>query len=94
MTPRPPATRFILLNAIVWLLMIVILVVVPDLLEPWMSLAIARVLGWGAACAVWVIAVEDGWKARFGPGRRFVFQLVLWLSAALLAVWISEAARP
>lgn len=82
------------MNAVIWFLMTAILVVVPDTLERWLGLEIARVVGWAVACGVWVVAIESEWKARFGPVWRFVLQLVLWVSAALLASWISDQARP
>jgi hypothetical protein len=40
-----------------------------------------------------VVAVESQWKARFGPLTRFVLQLILWVGAAIVALWISELAR-
>ena len=73
--------------------MTVILVVVPDLLSRWMSIEVARVIGWGVAGSVWVVAVERQWQARFGPVARFFLQLVLWVSAALVAIYISEQSR-
>jgi hypothetical protein len=86
-------TTFIVSNVIVWCAMTAILVVVPDTLERWMSLEIARVIGWGVAGSLWVVAVEPMWKARFGPFARFVLQLILWVGAALVAITISEQAR-
>ena len=84
---------FVLLNFVVWLSMVVILVVVPDTLERWMAFEIARVIGWAVACSVWVISVERYWQQRYGPFVRFFLQFLLWVSAALLASWISEQAR-
>jgi hypothetical protein len=81
--------RFVLRNVLVWVLMLVILVVVPDQLEHIMPFEATRVIGWAVAVGVWVIVVEQEWRARFGPFVRFGFQLVLWVSAALLASWIS-----
>ena len=52
--------------------MVVILVVVPDSLERWLSLEIARVVGWAVACAVWVVAVERHWQQRVGPVRALL----------------------
>jgi hypothetical protein len=86
--------QFLALNLLVWLVMTIILVVVPDALEARVGLEVARVIGWAAACGVWVVAVDAHWNARAGPLTRFVVQLVLWVSAALLASWISEQARP
>jgi len=84
---------FLLLNTVVWLVMVVILVLVPDTLERWMPLEIARVLGWAVACGVWVVVVEREWQMRVGPFLRFFLQFVLWVSAAILASWISEQFR-
>ncbi len=82
--------RFVVRNTLVWMLMATILVIVPDELNRWMPIDVARVLGWAIACGVWVIAVEKEWQARFGPFTRFAFQLILWVSAALVALWISD----
>lgn len=73
--------------------MTVILVVVPDVLARWVSIEVARVIGWGVAGSVWVVSVEPLWQARFGPVARFFLQLVLWVSAALVAIYISEQTR-
>ena len=54
---------------LVWVLMTAILVVVPDPLERWLGLELARVLGWAVACGVWVVAVESQWKARVRPAH-------------------------
>ena len=83
--------RFVLRNALVWVLMLIILVVVPDQLEHgcrWFTHH-----RWAVAVGVWVMVVEQEWRARFGPLARFGFQLVLWVSAALLASWISTQFR-
>jgi hypothetical protein len=88
-----PLLPFAVMNVVVWLAMVAILVVVPDWLERWVALEVARVVGWAVACAVWVVAVERQWQQRVGPFIRFTLQLVLWVSAALLAIWISEQAR-
>jgi hypothetical protein len=40
-----------------------------------------------------VVVVESSWKARYGPFVRFFAQLVLWVSAAIVAMWISDQAR-
>ena len=84
---------FLAVNFLVWLVMVGILVVVPDQLERWLGLELSRVVGWAVACGVWVVAVERQWQERFGPFTRFGLQLVIWVSAALLASWISEQAR-
>jgi hypothetical protein len=84
---------FVAVNFAVWLIMVAILVVVPDQLERWLGLEFARVVGWAVACGVWVVAVERQWQERFGPFTRFALQLVIWVGAALLAIWISDQAR-
>ena len=93
MKQRTSIGRFAIKNALVWLAMTAILVVVPDSLERWMPLQIARVLGWVLACGLWVVVVESEWKTRHGPLVRFAAQFVLWVSAALLAIFISDAFR-
>jgi hypothetical protein len=93
MPSRTPIWPFLFMNAVVWVVMVVILVVVPDTLERWLSLEVSRVLGWAVACAVWVVSVEHQWKQRVGPLLRFLLQLGLWVSAALLAGWISAMFR-
>ena len=90
MPKRPGTLRFAALNLVVWVVMVAILVVVPDLLARSVRLDVARVLGWAVACAVWVVAVEREWQERFGLVARFALQLVLWVAAALTAIWISE----
>jgi len=93
MVTRGSFGRFAALSLAVWLVMIVILVIVPDTLERWMPIEIARVIGWAFACSVWVVAVESSWKARYGPFMRFGLQLLLWVSAAMIAIWISDQVR-
>ena len=93
MATRPPLGPFVLANAGVWLVMTAILVVVPDLLEGWMPLELARVFGWAVACSVWVIAIERQWQQRVGPLARFGLQLALWVLAAVVATWISDQFR-
>ena len=85
--------RFLLVNLVVWFAMTAILVVVPDRLEGWMPLEVARVLGWAVACSVWVVTVEGQWQRRLRVLPRFFIQLVLWVSAALVAMWISDLFR-
>ena len=85
-------SSFVLKNLIVWVLMVVVLVLVPDTLEPWLGIEIARVIGWAVAFPVWMIVVEREWQARFGPMMRVALQVPLWIAAALLAIWISEQA--
>ena len=86
------ALSFAAANVAVWLLMVVILVVVPDGLSRWLALGIARAIGWAVACGVWVVAVEREWQQRFRPLPRFFLQLVLWVAAAMVALWFSEGA--
>jgi hypothetical protein len=83
---------FVVKNITVWVLMVVVLVLVPDTLEPWLGLEIARVIGWAVAFPVWIVVVERDWQARFGPFTRVALQVPLWIAAALLAIWISEQA--
>ena len=85
-------SSFLFKNLIVWLLMVVVLVLVPDTLEPWLGIEVARVVGWGVAFPVWMIVVERDWQTRFGPMARVALQVPLWIAAALLAIWISEQA--
>jgi hypothetical protein len=92
MARRLRRLRFFALNVAVWAAMVVILVLVPDLLARWMRLEIARVIGWAFACSVWVVAIEREWQERFRPFARFGLQLLLWVGAALVAIWISESA--
>jgi len=93
MAQRTGLSTFLLVNVLVWALMTTILVLVPDALERWLGFELARVLGWAVACGVWVVVVESAWKARFGPFTRVGCQLLIWISAALVAMWISEQAR-
>ena len=86
-------TRFLVKSLLVWLAMVFILVVVPDSLEHWMPLTIARVVGWALACGIWVIVVEGEWQQRFGPFARFFVQVLLWVAAASIAIWISDQFR-
>lgn len=88
-----PGWGFIATNVLVWCAMTAILVVVPDWLDRWLPLEVSRVLGWALACGVWVVAVEQQWKVRYGPFTRFAAQLVLWVSAALFALWVSDELR-
>jgi len=85
--------RFVARSGAVWLIMIVVLIVVPDSLEGWMPLPIARVCGWVLASGIWVAVVEREWRERFSPIPRFLIQIVVWLSAALIAVYVSDYFR-
>jgi hypothetical protein len=92
--PRRRRWPFVLANVLVWLAMTVILVLVPDALDGWLGLEVARVVGWAIAGSVWVVTLEKQWQVRVGVAWRFVLQLLLWISAALVAIWISEMTRP
>jgi len=85
--------RFVAWSGAVWLVMIVVLIVVPDSLEDWMPLPVARVFGWVLASGIWVAVVEREWRERFSPIPRFLIQIVVWLSAALIAVYVSDYFR-
>ena len=93
MASRTGLVTFLAVNVLVWLLMTAILVVVPDTIDRWVGLELARVIGWAVACGLWVVTIEGQWKRRFGPFTRFVCQLVLWVLAAVVAMWISEHAK-
>ena len=84
---------FVVLNIAMWLIMVAILIVVPDTLERWMSIELARVTGWGVAGAVWALAVESRWRERTGPIVRFFAQTTIWVTAAMVAIWISDRAN-
>ena len=90
--PRSPVPLFVR-SAIVWLVMVIVLVLVPDTLEQWMPLNIARICGWVLASGIWVIALDRYWTAQLRPLVRFPLQIGAWLGAALTAVWISDQFR-
>ena len=92
MKPRRSALPFVAASFAVWLVMVVILVLVPDSLEPWVGLEVSRVIGWAVAGGVWMISVEPAWRSRVGPVWRFLLQTTFWVLAALVAIWISEQA--
>jgi len=73
--------------------MVVILVLVPDRLEPWVGLEVARIIGWAVAGGFWMVSVEVEWKDRYGPFTRFGLQTTFWVAAALVAIYISNQAR-
>lgn len=77
-----------------WLVMTAVLVLVPDTLSRWVSIEVARVTGWAIASGLWVVALQQPWRHRVGPLTLFLLQLALWVSAALVAIMISDAARP
>ncbi len=91
--PRGSTLTFLATNVVVWVVMVVILVFVPDWLERWVGLEVGRVIGWAIAGGFWVVSVERAWQVRYGPLTRFVLQTVLWVLAALLAIYISDQAR-
>ena len=80
-------------SAAVWIVMVAVLVVVPDALEHWMPLEVARVCGWVLASGIWVAVLEREWRERFAPVPRFALQIAIWLSAALTAIWVSDQVR-
>lgn len=73
--------------------MVVILVLVPDTVERWVGLEVARIIGWAVAGGFWMVSVEVEWKERCGPFIRFGLQTTLWVAAALVAIYISTQAR-
>jgi len=85
--------RFIGLNVLLWFVMTAILLVLPDQLERWIDLSVARAIAWAVAGAVWVVAIERQWQARMGALARFPLQVLLWTSSALVAMWISDQFR-
>ena len=87
------AWRFLALNLILWVVMTDILVVLPDQLVRWVDLSVGRALAWAVAGAVWVVAIERQWQARMGALARFPLQVLLWASAALAAMWVSDQFR-
>ena len=90
---RDSVWTFIGLNLVMWVVMTAILVILPDALDGWVDLAIARAIAWAVAGALWVVAIERQWRARMGPLARFPFQVGLWVSSALTAMWLSEQFR-
>lgn len=90
---RRSGLAFGLRSAVVWIVMVAVLVVVPDALERWMPLQIARVCGWVLASGIWVAVLERDWQERFRPIPRFALQIAIWLSAALTAIFISDQFR-
>ena len=70
------------------------LVVVPDTLERWMPLQVARVCGWVLASGIWVAVVERDWQRRDSRrSRGSLLQIAIWLSAALIAIYVSDYFR-
>ena len=70
--------------------MVAILVVLPDSIARWLPLEVSRVIGWAVACTVWVVTVEQQWKVRYGPLTRILAQFILWVTAALFALRLSD----
>jgi hypothetical protein len=83
----------VLLNLVMWVVMTAILLVLPDQLERWMDITVGRAVAWAVAGSVWVVAIERQWQARMGALARFPLQVLLWVSSALVAVWLSEQFR-
>lgn len=73
--------------------MVFIVILVPDLLEDWIALPVARAIGWVVASSVWLAVIERDWREYFSPVPRFALQLVVWLSAVLVGVMISDYFR-
>jgi hypothetical protein len=90
---RGAAVTFVVVNVLMWVVMTAILVLVPDALERWLSLEVARVVGWAVASGLWVIALQQQWRSRVGPFMLFVLQVLIWVSAAVIAIWISDTVR-
>lgn len=84
---------FVAANLLMWALMTAILIVVPDALDRWLSLEFARVVGWAVASGLWVVVLQQPWRSRVGPFTLFALQVLLWISAALVAIWISDTVR-
>jgi hypothetical protein len=76
-----------------WFVMTGILLVLPDQLVRWMDLSVGRAVAWAVAGAVWVVAIERQWQARMGALARFPLQVLLWVSSALVAMWLSDQFR-
>ena len=93
MTRDHRGAAFLLANVLMWALMTAILIVVPDALDRWLSLEFARVVGWAVASGLWVVVLQQPWRSRVGPFTLFALQVLLWISAALVAIWISDTLR-
>ncbi len=90
---KPGVWTFIGLNVLLWMVMTAILLVLPDQLERWIDLSVGRAIAWAVAGAIWVVAIERQWQARMGALARFPLQVLLWVSSALVAMWISDQFR-
>jgi len=93
MSSKRWSVGFLLVNVSAWVLMIATLVLVPDTLARWTSIEFARVIGWAVASGLWVVIAGAGWQRRVAPLTRFGVQFILWVSAAVIAIWISEQAN-
>lgn len=91
---RRSVPGFIFANVCMWVVMMAVMVVVPDTLERWMPLTIARALGWAVASGLWDVVLQQPWRRRVGPLALFAIKLPLWVSAATAALWISDLFRP
>lgn len=88
-----PWWQFVGLNLFMWVVMTAILLVLPDQLVRWMDISVGRAVAWAVAGAVWVVAIERHWQARLGALARFPLQVLLWVSSALVAMWLSDQFR-
>ena len=93
MTRRPTRVPFVIANVVMWVLMTATLTAVPDALARWLSLELARVVAWAVASGLWVVVLQQPWRARLGPFPLFFLQVALWVSAAFVAIWISDTVR-
>ena len=90
---RPASIPFVLANVLMWALMTAILTVMPDALARWLSLELGRVVAWAVASGLWVVVLQQPWRTRLGPFSLFFLQVTLWVSAALVAIWMSDTVR-
>ena len=61
--PRRAGYAFAARCVVVWLVMVVVLVLIPDALERWLPLEVARICGWVLASGLWVAILEREWRA-------------------------------
>lgn len=88
-----PFWQFAALNVLMWLVMTAILLVLPDQLVRWLDIMVGRAVAWAVAGSLWVVVIERHWQARMGALARFPLQVVLWVSSALVATWLSDQFR-
>jgi hypothetical protein len=88
-----PWWQFVGLNLFMWVVMTAILLVLPDQLVRWIDISVGRAVAWAVAGAVWVVSIERHWQARLGALARFPLQVLLWVSSALVAMWLSDQFR-